>query len=179
MSLPGTDDFVPEDFIHEAASRALSDSELGHIAVSDRTEGARFSGHMSGENRDLNAGDYLGAKTFKMRPGDEIGFMLVPNGRVQEVLDNPEIGGAKRPLFSLDTLNPNGMFHTGQIADVTGDGNTFVFEDLRVDGKSDLDYNDLIFQVRGAEARNVMRVEEITGAPPAWMNTDLGQAIVG
>jgi surface antigen len=176
MNLPDTDEFVAEEFIREAARRIIEEPDLGHIAISDRAEGARFSGELG--ERDWNQGDYLGAKTFKMRPGDEIGFMLVPNGRVQEVLDNPAIGGARTPLFSLATANPDGMFHAGQIADVTGDGNTFVFEDLRVDGKSDLDYNDLIFQVRGAEARNVMRVEDITGAPPVWMETDLGEAII-
>jgi hypothetical protein len=36
------------------------------------------------------------------------------------------------------------------IADVTGDANTFVLEDLRIDLETDQDYNDIIFQVRGA-----------------------------
>ena len=47
--------------------------------------------------------------------------------------------------FSMVTANPNEAFHVGQIADVTGDGNTFVLEDLRVDTGSDRDYNDMIF----------------------------------
>jgi N-acetylmuramoyl-L-alanine amidase len=176
MARPGTDEFVAEDFAREAARRANSNSDLGHIAIRDRAEGARFSGEL--DERNWNQGNYVGAKTFQMRSGDEIGFMLVPNGRIQEVLDNPAIDGAKTPLFSLATANPDGMFHAGQIADVTGDGNTFVFEDLRVDGQSDLDYNDLIFQVRGAEARNVMEIEAITGEPPTWMNSDLGQSLL-
>jgi hypothetical protein len=46
--------------------------------------------------------------------------------------------------------NPGDDAQLGQIVDVTGDGNTFVFEDLRTDRRSDRDYNDLIFQVRGA-----------------------------
>ena len=174
MDLPGTDDFVQEDFMREAASRALSNSDQGHIAISDRAEGARFSGEL-GET-DKNSGDYLGAKTFKMRPGDEIGFMLVPNGRVQEVLDNPAIGGAKTPLFSLSTANPDGMFHAGQIADVFGDGQTFVFEDLRTDGTSDLDYNDVVFQVRGAKGQAKL-LSDVIAPGEDWRATDMGEAI--
>ena len=150
FSLEGMDKFKPgsHEFIQEAAHRALSDSVLGHVIISDQTEGAKFSGFL-GEG-DRNSGKYLGVKTFEMRPGDEFGFMLVPNGQVQQVFDNPEIGGAVRPLFSLATANPEDAFHTGQIADVTGDGSLFVFENLRVDGETDKDYNDIIFQVRGA-----------------------------
>jgi len=178
FSLAGMEELEPgsEDFIQIAAKRAFSDSELGHVVISDQTDGARFSGELG--ERDWNSGEYRGAQTFQMRPGDEFGFMLVPNGRVQEVAENPAIAGAKTPLFSLATANPDDAFHTGQIADVFGDGNTFVFEDLRTDGRSDLDYNDLIFQVRGAESQNVLRIEEITGAPPTWLNTDLGKAII-
>jgi len=136
-------------FIQEAASRALSDSELGHVVISDQTEGARFVGEL-GES-DRNSGDYLGVKTVQMRPGDEFGFMLVPNNTVQRVFDNPDVGGAARPLFSMATANPDDAFHVGQIADVTGDGSTFVMEDLRVDADwNDQDYNDVVFQVRGA-----------------------------
>ena len=65
---------------------------------------------------------------------------------MQRVFDNPDVGGAARPLFSMATANPDDAFHVGQIADVTGDGSTFVMEDLRVDTKSDGDYNDVIFQ---------------------------------
>ncbi|MEQ8969848.1 MAG: DUF4114 domain-containing protein, partial [Coleofasciculus sp. C1-SOL-03] len=131
FSLEGMEEFEPgsEAFIQEAASRALSDSELGHIVISDQTEGARFVGEL-GES-DRNSGDYLGVKTVQMRPGDEFGFMLVPNNTVQQVFDNPDVGGAARPLFSMATANPDDGFHVGQIADVTGDGSTFVMEDLR------------------------------------------------
>jgi len=48
FSLDGMDEFEPgsEEFIQEAASRALSDSELGHVVISDQTEGARFVGEL-------------------------------------------------------------------------------------------------------------------------------------
>jgi hypothetical protein len=175
FSLDGMEDYEPgsEAFIREAASRALSDSELGHVVIRDRTEGARFDGELG--ERNWNHGDYISAddKVFTMRAGDEFGLMLVPKGTVQQVFDNPDVGGATRPLFSMATANPDDAFHVGQIADVTGDGNTFVFEDMRVDGSSDQDYNDLIFQVKGATAEAV-DLDRVIDTETDWRDTDLG-----
>ncbi|MGB3694942.1 MAG: Calx-beta domain-containing protein, partial [Spirulinaceae cyanobacterium] len=163
------------EFIAQAASRALSDSELGHIVISDRGEGARFSGELGEPN--YNRGEYLGAKTFNMKPGDEFGFMLVPNGRVEEVVANPDLAGAKTPLFSLATANPEDAFHFGQIADVTGDGHTFALEDLRVDGPSDGDYNDIIFQVKGATGEATL-LDEVIDPDLDWREGELGTEIL-
>jgi hypothetical protein len=63
--------------------------------------------------------------------------MLVPNGTVKFVYDNPTFGGDKRPLFSMVTANPVEGFHLGQIADITGEGNTFAIEDMRFDCRTD------------------------------------------
>ena len=74
FSLEGMDEFdldSPDSrraFIQEAANRALSDSELGHVAISDRSEGARFSGELG--ERNWNRGGYLGSKPFAMTAGD-------------------------------------------------------------------------------------------------------------
>jgi subtilisin family serine protease len=180
FSLDGMDQYEPgsEAFIQEAASRALSDSELGHVVISDRTEGARFDGELG--ERNWNRGDYISAddKVFTMRAGDEFGLMLVPKGTVQQVFDNPDIGGATRPLFSMATANPDDAFHVGQIADVTGDGNTFVFEDMRVDGSSDQDYNDLIFQIKGATG-DAVDLDQVIDAEADWRESRLGQDLIG
>jgi len=177
FSLGGMEEYDPdtEEFIAEAARRSHSNSELGHIIISDRTEGARFSGELG--EADQNSGEYLGVKTFNMNSGDRFGMMLVPKGRVEQVVDNPGIGGAARPLFSLSTANPEDGFHWGQIVDVTGEGNTFVFEDLRVDGKSDGDYNDLIFQVRNATGKARL-LDEVIDSEQDWRNSDLGQTLI-
>lgn len=177
FSLEGMEDLEPgsEAFVQEAANRALSDSELGHVVISDRTEGARFSGELG--DRDWNSGDYQGAQTFEMQAGDRFGVMLVPNGRVEAVADNPDLSGAKAPLFSLTTANPDDGLQLGQIADVTGDGNTYVFEDLRVDGNSDQDYNDIIFQIRGATGETAL-VDDLINPDLEWRDSDLGQALV-
>jgi hypothetical protein len=111
FSLEGMDEFEPgsSEFIKEASSRALSDSELGYVVISHPTEVARFSAVLGEPSQ--NAGEYLGVKSFAMSPGDEFCIMLVPNGRVQQVFDNPGAGGSLRLLFSLGTANPNDTFH--------------------------------------------------------------------
>jgi hypothetical protein len=73
--------------------------------------------------------------------------------------------------------NPGDDAQLGQIVDVTGDGNTFVFEDLRVDGKSDLDYNDVIFRVKGATGYTAL-LDDVLGDVPDWRYTELGQRVL-
>ncbi|MDJ1180223.1 S8 family serine peptidase [Roseofilum sp. BLCC_M91] len=149
--------------------------QFGEIVISDKTEGAKFEGAMGEKN--WNKGEFAGVKTVQMRPGDTFGVMLVPNKSVQQVFDNPSIGGSGRPLFSLATANPDDGLHIGQIADVTGDGHTFVMEDIRVDGKSDYDYNDIIFRIKGATGQAV-NLDEVIDAENDWRETELGQEIL-
>ncbi|WP_071516960.1 S8 family serine peptidase [Geitlerinema sp. PCC 9228] len=177
FSLEGMEEIQPgsREFIQEAANRAASDSESGHIVISDQDEGAKFEGRLGEENQ--NAGSYQSVKTFQMKPGDEFGVMLVPNGRVSDVVDNPDVGGDEKPLFSLKTANPNDGLHFGQIVDVTGEGNTFAMEDWRVDENSDRDYNDVIFQVRGASGEAPSMDEMVTSGKD-WRGKDLGKALI-
>lgn len=165
-------------FIKEAARRSLSgnsENPEGDIVIRDATEGAKEDFRF--ENFNTNQGEYLGIKTFQAKPGDKYGFMLVPNGKVQEVFDalsnNLELQGAKRPLFSMATANPNDAFHVGQIADITGDGTLFVMEDQRTDTNSDRDYNDVIFRVTGA-AGTAAKVSEVINPNLDWTKTPEG-----
>jgi len=152
FSLQGMEEFWQQGeqaFIEEAAKRATSHSTQGHVVIRDRSEGARFSGEL-GES-DRNQGDYPGIQTFEMESGDKFAVMLVPKGSIEEVAENPSMNGNQRPLFSLATANPDDRFHLTQIADVTGDGNTFAMEDLPENHNwFDSDYNDFIFQIQGA-----------------------------
>jgi Subtilase family/Domain of unknown function (DUF4114)/Bacterial pre-peptidase C-terminal domain/LGFP repeat len=177
ISLKGMDKFVPgsEEFIKEAAARALSNSEKGHIVIDDLSEGARFSGNLPEGN--YNEGSHLGVKTFAMTPGDEFGIMLVPNDTFKFLSDYPTFGGDKRPLFSMVTANPNEAFHLGQIADINGEGNTFAMEDMRFDAGSDKDYNDITFQVRGAKGKAPL-MDSLVNPDKDWRQTDLGKAVI-
>ncbi len=177
FSLTGMEVFEPGSvaFIKETARRALTNYLEGYIVIQDATEGAKFSPTFPwGDNQ--NSGEYKNIKTFTMKPGDTFGFMLIPNGTVQEVFDNPKIGGAKRPLFSLVTANPNEAFHVGQIADVIGDGKTFVMEDKRVDNGSDKDYNDLVFRVTGATGKAV-NLDNVIDPGKDWRSEKIGDEL--
>lgn len=152
FSLDGMEDLEPNsvDFIREAVRRALSGSEEGHIIISDRTEGAKFDGDL-GEPKNWNNGDYADVKTFYMKPGDRFATVLVPNSTLQKLSENPATDDSdRRPLFSLASANPEHGMYTGQIADINGKGNAFIYEDLRF-SHSDRDYNDFIFQIIGAD----------------------------
>jgi len=178
FSLEGMEEFGDGnsiEFIKEAARRAASNSELGQVVISDGTEGAKILD--SFENNNWNSGEYKGIKTVTLRSGDRFAFMLVPNGTVQKVLDNPEIGNAGRPLFSLATANPDDGLHLGQIADVKGDGSTFVWEDQRIDLGTDRDYNDLIFRVTGAKGEAIS-LDEVIDANKDWRQREKFQDLV-
>lgn len=176
FSLKGMESFDPDStaFIHEAATRALSNSNLGHILIDDLSQAAHFA---SGDN----SGQYLGEQSFAMQSGDRFGMMLVPNGTVQTVFDTPDADGEIRPLFSLATANPDDAYQVGQIADVFGDGKTFVFEDLRFDKGSDGDYNDLVFHLKGATGKAVTFDQLIADGSLSpshdWRGSDLGHQI--
>ncbi|WP_204104620.1 MULTISPECIES: S8 family serine peptidase [Spirulina sp. CCY15215] len=177
FSLENMDEFEPgsREFIQEASDRALSNSEQGYVVISDKIEGARFSGELG--EKSWNSGEYLGEKTFQMREGDEFGVMFVPNGTVEKLSENPDANGSLRPLFSLSTANPDDSLQMGQIADVTGEGSTFVLEDMRIDGGSDLDYNDFIFRVKGATGEAIA-LDDVIDPDNDWRGTEVGQEIL-
>ena len=179
FSLAGMEAYTPgsEDFIQEAASRALTNSEQGHILLRDRTEGARFASPLAWEN-DFNAGEYLGQKVFTMTPGDRFALMLIQHTTVQEIADNP--GNiwqwGKLPIFSIPEANPNGIAE-GQMVAVDNNG-TFAFEDVRVDwGDADGDYNDVVFQIKGADGV-ASSIDELVNPDRDWRTTAVGQELL-
>ncbi len=150
FSLSNMETLIPNspEFIREAARRVLSNSEQGYVVISDRTEGARFSGFI-GENQEWNSGTYNGVKSFKMKPGDTFAIILVPNYTLQELIIDPATSDVQKcPLFSLASANPEHNLYVGQIADVNGMGKAFIYEDKNF-VSSDRDYNDFIFQITG------------------------------
>jgi hypothetical protein len=178
VSLKGMEKFVPgsEEFIFEAATRALSNSTNGYIVISDNLEGAYYTNLNSSEN--FNSGQYLGTKTFAMTPGDKFFLMLVPNGTVQQVYDNPAISGDKKPLFSIATENPSDSFSVGQIADITGEGQLFVMEDMALSQGSYRDYDDITFRVTGATSQ-ILSLSQLVGSSSASIHSELVQKLKG
>ena len=122
---------------------------------------------------------YQGIKTFNMTPKDTFAVMLVPSGTVQSSLQFswlwdlfPEL----RPLFSIESANPNNTSYVLPIADATGTGNTFATEDMSA-ANSDGDYNDLIFTVIGAKG-NAPLLSTVINPAKEWRNTPLGQELI-
>ncbi|OQX23812.1 MAG: hypothetical protein BWK80_24070 [Desulfobacteraceae bacterium IS3] len=149
FSLRGMDSLVSDSaaFTAESLRRILTNTEDGYVVFTDEEEGARFSG-LLGESKNWNSGVYKGLKRFQMRHGDRFATVLIPNSTLSDLR-----GGSlsKQPLFSLATSNPDHGLHLGQIADVNGMGNAFIYEDMGIT-VSDKDYNDLIFQITGVTA---------------------------
>ncbi|MEC4866149.1 MAG: S8 family serine peptidase [Jaaginema sp. PMC 1078.18] len=182
FSLEGIEeyDLGSREFIQEAARRALGNDPdaVGQVVISDINEGAKLEGRYLAEGN-FNRGEYQGTTKVSFNSGERFAFMLVPNGTVQQVYDglngsNSELAKSLRPLFSLSTANPEDGLSLGQIADVTGDGHTFVMEDLRVDGWTDEDYNDIIFQVKGATGKAIA-LDEVIDPDLDWRETQLGE----
>ncbi|MGB3654234.1 MAG: DUF4114 domain-containing protein [Rivularia sp. (in: cyanobacteria)] len=171
FNLTGMESLNPgsDEYIQEAARRVLSNSTNGYIVVNDDSEGARFTGELGETNR--NEGDYEGVKTFSMNPGDNFALMLVPQGKVAEVLDNP-VDDDKRPLFSFNLANPDNAIQIMQLVEGTG---VFGMEDLRLDKNSDTDYNDIIFQIKGA-AGKATAFEEVSSNN--WDETEAGKQLI-
>ncbi|MEM6613325.1 MAG: cellulase family glycosylhydrolase [Cyanobacteria bacterium P01_C01_bin.72] len=179
FSLAGMEAYVPgsQAFIQEAANRALTDSQQGHILMRDRSEGANFSSPLPWE-KDFNAGEYLGQKSWAMNPGDQFALMLVQHTTVQDLAENPGSiwQWGKLPLFSLPEANPNGTGE-GQMVEVDSNG-TFAFEDVRVDfGDADGDYNDVVFQIQGA-AGVADSMDELVNPERDWRTTEVGQDLL-
>jgi hypothetical protein len=179
VSLTGMEDLIvgSQAFFEEAGRRAVSNSALGHIAISDVTEGARFSAAASVWESDYNHGVYAGPKSFAMNPGDRFMTMMTPNSTFADWLRNPVTDGNPRPLFSLAYANPDSSKQVGQIADVDGRGNTFVMEDVRTDVWSDRDYNDIIFQVLGAVG-SAVKIGDVIDVDMDWRETSVGKDLL-
>ncbi|MGL5872983.1 MAG: Ig-like domain-containing protein, partial [Xenococcaceae cyanobacterium] len=172
FSLTGMENLTPgsTEFIFEAARRALSNSSSGYRIINDSAEGARFSGSLG--EVEQNEGQHGGRHKVNFTPGDRIALMLVPNGTVQAIFDNPTAQGADRPLFSIASNNPGGKTHLGQLVE-----GTFVWEDLRFDGNSDADYNDVIVQIKGAVGV-APNIEQLMDSDREWRTTETGKQII-
>ncbi len=168
-SNPGDD-----QYIKEAARRALTNSEQGYVVINDGSEGAKFTGELAESNK--NAGNYAGVKTFMMNPGDNFALMLVPQGNIRELLNNQVVDDDKRPLFSIASANPDNAIQMTQLVEGTIDGGVFGMEDLRLDKNSDTDYNDIIFHVKGAASQATF-FNELDNVN-SWDETELGKQLI-
>ncbi|MBD2196022.1 MULTISPECIES: DUF4114 domain-containing protein [Calothrix] len=173
FSLKGMDKYQPGslEFRQEAIARALSNSKQGHIFISDRTEGARFSQNNASWEDNFGAGNYQGVKSFQMNAGDEVAFMLVQNTTFEEVFNKPSVTSqwGKEVIFSTNQR---------QIVAVDNNG-TIAFEDNNVSaGKGDKDFNDLIFQAKGLKSYNTASINTEINSGRDWRTSNSGQELL-
>lgn len=149
-NLAGLEGLEPgsEAYIQEAASRALSNSESGFLVMQDNIEGAKYGTALPWED-DYNSGDYLGVKTFNLAPGQQFAFILTQNTSLSELATNPGVytQPGKRPIFSAEVDADRGSANQFTAIDEFG---TFGFE-----SGTDRDFNDVVFQVTGAEGEAI------------------------
>jgi Leucine-rich repeat (LRR) protein/subtilisin-like proprotein convertase family protein len=160
VSLRNLDDVAwgSVDWTREIIDRVLSNSSLGYRLVNDRVDNPWI------DLFHAEAGEYRGSQILAMTPGDTVAIVLIPNGTFTEVLANPEIGGNKRPLFSIATANPDDQFYFGQIA--VADRDVYVMEDKRIDLGSDRDYNDFGFRLTGVTPRGIGTIDDLIEIAP-------------
>ena len=176
FSLDGMEKFTPgsTEFLLEAGRRALTDSEQGRIINQDQIEGARFSSLEFNWERDFNGGDYLGAKSFMMTPGDEVALLMIQHKTVQETVNNPERINefGRLPLFSIPEANIGGSLENQFEFVEIGDSDIIGGEDMRV-FQSDRDYNDFVFQFRGMDG-NFANLEDHINPTRNWLTSEVG-----
>ena len=176
FSLEGMDEFTPgsTEFLLEAGRRALTNSEQGRIINQDQIEGARFSSSDFNWERDFNGGDYLGAKSFMMTPGDEVALLIIQHNTVQETVNNPERINefGRLPLFSIPEANIGGSLANQFEFVEIGDSDIIAGEDMRA-FQSDGDYNDFVFQFRGMDG-NFANLEDHINPTRNWLTSEVG-----
>ncbi|NJO11291.1 MAG: DUF4114 domain-containing protein, partial [Leptolyngbyaceae cyanobacterium SL_1_1] len=172
FSLTGLESLMPgsDAYTAEAARRALSGSSEGYVVISDAKQRATVSGELG--ERDWNQGRSSSPVPVALTPGDRFGFMLAPNGSVQDVFNQPAGDSKQRPLFSMAAANPQGLIQMGQMTN-----GLFAMEDLRRDRRSDDDFNDLIFKVEGATGQ-AAALESLLPRRYDWQNTDTFERIL-
>ncbi|MFG6094985.1 DUF4114 domain-containing protein [Leptothoe sp. ISB3NOV94-8A] len=186
FSLKGMEEYEPgsEAFIQEATRRALTNSTEGYLLIKDNSEGAKFTSEFTVWEPSFNDGTYKGEKTFVMTPGDEFAVLLVQHTNIRAINDDPALAQeqGKRIIFSIPEAN-DGHAKGGQIVDINGGSTkgwgTYAIEDevIGLDG-SDRDYNDIVFQLRGATAQGVEAASDIIRPTEDWLNTPLGQELL-
>jgi hypothetical protein len=191
FSLAGMENLTPGSpaYIKEASRRALTGSELGHIVIRDRIEGAATAGTLSWESN-FNKSAYTGKKTVTMKPGDLVGAMLVPAGTVWEVFNKPELGqdvtstdAKKRPLFSMPEANPTNSWGGTQMIDMKYNGiagRHYGWEDIRGDNvpNCDRDFNDIVFTVSGMTMGSISSWDKVpTPSNKRILNSSLASTI--
>ncbi len=168
FTLAGMGGLATDDFVKEAARRALGGTAEGQIVIMDSMEGAQFSGELG--ERDRNQGITASSKTLTLLAGTRFAFMLVPNSTIAAVATG-ETSDSNTPLFSIAALNPEDNNQMAQAA-----AGIFAIEDMQI-GKGDADFNDIVFQVEGATS-SLPSLSQLANPAKSWLANPTAQAFL-
>ena len=175
FSLEGMDDYSSDwnAFKQEAARRIESDSVLGVEILNDNEDAAKFDSPV-GWIRRYNTGENQGQESFQLMADAEYGILVLRRNSWSDVIANP---GGSASWMSLELEGNPELFDSKQIADITGDGTLLGIEDIPLGSGGDRDYDDILFQITGANFVGHTGDELI--APDAeWRNGELGQEMI-
>ena len=179
FSLEGMEgyDLKSDAFATEAINRALSNSAQGYVVTQDPLEGAKYSSLLKWE-RNFNQGEYQGRQIFQMNPGDRFGLVLVPDATLEDSLTAPDWATKKQPFFSMTAANADNTVQIGTIYDGV-EGTIIGWEDVPRDRGSNQDYDDIVLAIEGADAVGIDAIEDLIHNNRNWLNTPVGQDIIG
>lgn len=161
------------EFRKEAIKRALSNSKQGYVFLKDATDQAKFTDPIeSNWQNDLLTGQYKGVQSLAMNPGDVVGLVFNPQGRLDQLLNNPWTNNL-RPMFSLAAAN----FDRVQMAEIASSNTKTIlgWEDISLNLGSDSDYNDVVISVEGANPIGVPDFNNNSNSN--WLQTSVGNNI--
>lgn len=176
FNLEGMENYSTEEFIRQAALRALGNSpDFGYVVIAEQTEKAALTGSLE-SGISFNTENYSGTKTFDLRPGSRFGIMLLPQGNIQDLLANPNGNNSQNPVFSIAATNPGESSQFAKLINLQADDNIFLFEETLLTKNADRDYDDLVFRVIGASGE-APSYNELVSPEKNLLNTLLGSVL--
>ena len=177
FSLEGMDAYSSNwnAFKQEAARRIESDSVLGAEILNDNEDAAKFNSPV-GWIRRYNTGEYQGKESFQVMPDAQYGIFILTRDSWSDVIANPSSTPWTRWL-ALELEGSPELFDSKQIADITGDGTLLGIEDIRLRWGGDRDYDDILFQITGANFVGHTG-DELINPNAEWRHGELGQEII-
>jgi subtilisin family serine protease len=96
---------------------------------------------------------------------------------VEDVLANGlGLGGVSTPMFSIDSLNLGRSNQFAQVIEATANDKSFAFEDTGLWGNSDRDFNDVVFQMKGAVGSSLL-LDSVIVPEKDWRSSVVGQQL--
>jgi hypothetical protein len=169
-------DVTSVEFRKEAIRRALTNSKQGYVFLQDSLDRAKFTDPIESDwQKDLLTGEYKGVQSLAMNPGDLVGLVFNPKGRLNQLLNTPWSDNL-RPMFSLATAN----FNRVQVTAITSSAHNTIlgWEDIALNLGADSDYNDIVIGLEGINSIAMPNFQDYVNGNSNWLETIIGRDII-